>query len=169
MIQAFGNRQIEDLFSRYKSLFYKRAFCRGYGLCQQHALAFTSLLEERYDIPTYVLSLRGHIIVEAHLARGESYLIDPSFGIIAPFGLKDVARHKGWLLTHYAEVDRRRFAQLYIDANNIRCDISGTQGHRPKLYWLEYLSDCAKWIIPVILIVFSFVLKSRHSGEKQSD
>lgn len=180
LLNMIGFTNVDTLFRAYESTRYERALARGFGICSQNAMGLASMLRERYSILADVILLSGHVVVEA-----EGFLLDPSVGLALPislnkaemdeeesgavsrvyeaaFGPEDVTR--GYDLDGKLE-EETRFSVLgrFYDADgNHR--VNGPRGYRPKLYWLERISDWFKWIIPAFMVLIGVWYLYRSQG-----
>jgi len=160
---------VENLFTAYESLSWERALARGYGICSQNSLGLADLLSSRYGIEADIIGLDGHVVVEA-----QSLLLDPSVGLTIPMNLQEAEKHedqsqkisqlynqtfpdKEYFLAYDITgqlVTKKRLSELgqtYDTAGNQRFD--GVKGYRPKIYYLERISEWLKWAIPITMLL----------------
>lgn len=154
-----GLTDLDDLFSVYRSVSYERALGRGFGDGVQNALGFIDLLDRRYGIEAHLVTLDGHAVAEVALPAGERYLLDPSFGILLPFGLDQAAGEMAAIQAAYAEKSQAGLAATYDGAGNVRLAEPGARPFRPKLYLVERATGVAKWVVPVLMILVGLMLR----------
>ena len=84
--------------------------------------------------------------------------LDPSAGVTLPFGVDRAAGEMPAIQAAYASTPYAALAATYDEAGNVRLAEPGTRPFRPKLYWIERVSDVAKWIVPALMIATGAVL-----------
>ena len=67
-------------FERYHFANYKRSIRRGIGICGDASMILSSILDNQ-GIENRIVSFGGHVIVEYLDEGGNSYLVDPDFGV----------------------------------------------------------------------------------------
>ena len=150
-LNALGLTNVENLFSAYESISYKRALGRGFGICSQNSLGLVSLLDRRYGIESDVITLGGHVVVESG-----GYLLDPSIGLSFPFPLSEAEKREennGAISAAYTDHLARygKLGATYNSSGNVRTD--GVREYRSKIYWLERASLYLKWLVPAMLVL----------------
>ena len=141
-------------FERYHFANYKRSIRRGIGICGDASMILSSILDNQ-GIENRIVSFGGHVIVEYLDEGGNSYLVDPDFGVELNGSLQHLVEtpsnfRGAYLEAGYAprEVDdlfeayRTPFA-LYDD----------TYHFVTKRYIFEEVSYVLKWIFPLLLLI----------------
>lgn len=161
-LYLLGQLPIER-FSLYEFFDWQKALERGIGLCSQHALVTTAILNEQ-QIDARVVLLNGHVVVEAQVAPSQWWIVDTDFGAMAPLDIDQAAANTDAIATHYAHLDqscRPEFehctsvsevvAFYRSAADNRRLGI-GAQHYSPLGYWFERGVYVLKWVFPLGLL-----------------
>jgi len=171
VVHALGLKNDRYLFTSFESFRYQRALRRGFGICSQLALGLAGLLYEKYGVHAHMAGLGGHVVVEARLPNGERRILDPSAGVLLPFGVDAAAAQMPLVRSAYA---RRGFTSdslpaTYDATGNVIADAPGARGYAPDP-WKQHLlarfkvvSDILKWAIPITLPIAAGVLLRRRS------
>jgi len=158
-------------FERYHYADYRRNIRRGIGICGDASTVLSSVMD-RYSIANRIVSFRGHVIVEYQDKSGNSYLMDPDFGVSLGTSLEGLIR------------EPESFKQTYLNAGYSRTEIDYlfeiyTKGHATfddTFYFitrrdiLENTSYVMKWLLPVLLIAFPLIglVVVAHKGRKKN-
>ncbi len=162
-----GRTDVPNLFRAFQSTDYTRGFRRGFGICSQNALGLIDLLHRRYGVLSNVVSLGGHVVVEAESPSGRS-LHDPSLGVSVPFGLEEIdARRLEQIRHRYEETPFPRLG-LTFDAEGNSRESDGVRGYHPTLYRIERVSDWLKWLAPLLLLGLGRRLSKRVHPSRES-
>ena len=95
-------------FLVFESNNYVRALRRGFGICSQHSLGFTDLLEKRYGIFSNIIGLSGHVIMQVNLGN-KKIIADPSTGLYFDFDIQSIERDEFLLEKIYLEYKKIGF------------------------------------------------------------
>jgi hypothetical protein len=155
---------------RYHYSDYKRSIRRGIGICGDASVALSSVMD-RYNIPNHIVSFDGHVIVEYQDEKGDSYLLDPDFGVSLSTSLENLNANilsvrKLYLSAGYSEKEIYYLFEAYNRSYSIYDD---TYHFMTLRYIFEKASYVAKWVLPTILIFLSIVLgigKIKAAGRK---
>lgn len=161
-LKRAGLTDLDGLFAVYESIDYERALARGFGICSQLALGLIDLLDRRYGMTAHLVELDGHVVAEAELPGGERYLIDPTAGVLLPFGLDAAPAALDEIRAVYQAAGQVGLSTTYDAAGNVRLAEPGTRPFRPRLYWIERGSDVAKWALPAAMIAAGTMLWPRR-------
>jgi hypothetical protein len=142
----------ETKFPVYQAMTYEMALKRGFGACNQLALAVSDLLNTRYDIQTAVLRLGGHVVAVAQLPDGSQHILDSSVGIFLPYGPEEAAQRIEEFEPLYRERGRAELALTFDEAQNALYP-RGPRDLEVKSYYIERVSIFLKWLAPVALIL----------------
>ena len=143
-------------FERYHYANYKRNIRRGIGICGDASTVLSSILD-RYSIQNRIFSFRGHVIVEYTDDDGQSYLMDPDFGVSLGVDIEDLVEdpqkvQQVYLDAGYSERETDFLLEIYKKEYAI---FDNTYQFMQKRYLFEHISYVAKWLLPILLIVFS--------------
>lgn len=147
-----------DLLGVWVSTFgrYRRRYER------EGAAGLIDLLDRRYGMTAHLVELDGHVVAEAVLPGGERYLIDPTAGVLLPFGLDAAPAALDEIRAVYQAAGQVGLSTTYDAAGNVRLAEPGTRPFRPRLYWIERGSDVAKWALPAAMIAAGTMLWPRR-------
>ncbi len=158
---------IPSKFRKFEYSNNKKAIERGIGLCSQHAILLSDILE-RNGINTKIINLPVHVVVLVQVNKDNNiwWIIDPDFGLIIRNDLKDVISDPEIINKNYKN---RNFNLLDIDAlaeafSKVKDDDIYENSYEYigwKRYYTEKLAYVLKWIFPLFLIVISISLIRR--------
>jgi len=146
-------------YERYEFSNYKKDLAREVGLCSSHSLVVQGVLREN-GIKGELLDVgKRHVVVRAELSDTSAYILDPDFGVVVPFDTAAITANPELVRAPYSKMA----ALYYPDAKDpyttdLMVDIFG---RRKYVYtvdnWFEYFSYRAIWIIPLLLMIPSFI------------
>jgi len=155
-------------FERYHYADYRRNIRRGIGICGDASTVLSSVLDN-YGIENRIVSFKGHVIVEYEDEYGAWFLADPDFGVEMGGDLQQLVQ------------DPERFRQYYLDAGYATAEVDylfeaydstfaifdNTYHFMTKRYIFEKVSYVVKWLLPIILLLFSglYVLRKRKGND----
>lgn len=153
---------------RYHFVNYKRSLKRGIGICGDASIVLSQILDKK-GINNRIVSYRGHVITEATIAGDQKILLDPDFGVEINISIEELSADPNRAYSYYvnegySEKEARSLVKIYDGKHTIYDDAFAFM---PKRYVFEYISYILKWLIPVCLLVISFLLfrsnrKYRH-------
>ncbi len=159
---------IPSKFRKFEYSNNKKAIERGIGLCSQHAILLSDILE-RNGINTKIINLPVHVVVLVQVNKDNNiwWIIDPDFGLIIRNDIKDVINDPEIIINNY---ENKRFNLLDIDAlaeayGKVKNDDIYEDSYEYigwKRYYTEKLAYVLKWIFPLFLIVMSICLGRRY-------
>lgn len=149
------------LFEKYEYNNYQKAVERGIGLCSQHAIILTQVLDEQ-DIPAKIVGLDGHVVVTA-LADPQNdqwWILDPDFGVIIDQDLAYIEQNPTIISHFYAETDFSEaeisnMVSIFEKPGNFIPEKDGSIVYHPTRYVMisfEYLAYVLKWLLPLVFI-----------------
>ena len=153
---------------RYHYANYKRNIKRGIGVCGDFATVYSSILD-RYGIENRLASFSdGHVVVEYDSDDGQSYVMDPDFGVELGMSLEEISNSPEQVRSAYAD---QGYSTREIDTL-VRIYGSGffifddTYNFMAKRYIFEEVSYVMKWVAPLILIFLASVyfFRTRKTG-----
>lgn len=139
-----------------------RALHRGYGLCSQHSLIITNILnQEGYHSRLILLS--GHIVSTVRDSKGHWSVLDGDYGVFIPHSLQYLEENSQEIDRYYQDAFlgiparvQLPMEQLYASSDNNRIvktiDKVGAKG-----YWIIILSMYGIWLIPLLLIILPLI------------
>jgi hypothetical protein len=144
-------------FQIYQAMSYEMALKRGFGACNQLALAVSDLLNTRYGIQTAVLSLGGHVVALAQLPDGSQHILDSTVGVFLPYGPEEAAQRIAEFEPLYRERGWGELA-LTFDADRNVIYPRGGKDLEANSYYLEVVSIFLKWFAPVVLVLLGALI-----------
>jgi len=136
---------------------YKKAIERGIGLCSQHAIILSQVLENN-GIETKILGLKSHVVVTAEV-NGEKnvwWVLDPDFGVIFKMGMEDLRASPEILEFHYINKtpDSETLLKLHESFTGEVMVFEGAEEYSGiKRVMLEQGSYLVKWVLPFLFIM----------------
>ncbi|HHZ65538.1 MAG TPA: hypothetical protein EYN51_08605 [Flavobacteriales bacterium] len=153
-------------YAKYEFANYWKAFDRGVGLCSQHAIILTGILNDN-NIPAKIISLSGHVVTYADTGVDNWNIFDSNYGVFIPHTLEEAENNPKMVkdiyknsIADYREVDEpislEEMAAVYgTEGNQVYEDgIRGYVGF--KKYYIEKGSYWAIWLFPLLLLLFHF-------------
>lgn len=143
-------------FRMYEFQDYHRALARGIGLCSQHAIIETGLLQEQ-GIPARLIELHGHVVLTAEVDEGQWWVLDPDYGLVIPMSLDAAEEHYAEVAQIYSQAgfsdyDVDKVEEWFSTRDNIVYD-GGAQTYMPAIWLTEQVTYVAKWVLPVLLML----------------
>jgi hypothetical protein len=151
---------------RYHYANYKRNIKRGIGVCGDAATVYSSILD-RYGIENRLASFSdGHVVVEYESEDGQSFVMDPDFGVELGMSLERINSdpelvRKAYANRGYTTREINTLVRIYGSGFFIFDD---TYSFMAKRYIFEEVSYVMKWVAPLILIVLGclYLLRIRR-------
>lgn len=147
-------------FERYHFTNYKRSLERGIGICGDASMVLFQVLKQN-NIDNQIVSFPGHVIIETTSGN----ILDPDFGVFVPFSIHDIQQSPD-LITEYYE--QQGYSKKEI--NNLKKIYKsnykkwhGVKQFLTKKYYFEIITYFLKWILPIILIIISYLLIKPNS------
>ena len=164
-----------DIYRKYEFADYNKAIERGVGQCSQQAIIVTGILNDN-GIDAEIIALSGHFVLRAKVKENTWYVVDPDFGVVIPHDIFEIEANPDLIRPYYGDIESKlnaseglssRMVALYGHYGNViyKNGVIGYFGQ--KLYYFEYLSYIAIWVIPLIMFMpYSLtVLKRRAKRE----
>ena len=148
-----GLPQIE----RYHFSDYRRTLERGIGLCGDHAIVLSGVLDEN-GIENVLLSARGggHVVVEVADSSDARGVYDADFGVSLPgltqYSLTDPRVVDAYGAAGYSAGELRTIEKIYSQGFS---EFDGVYDFMAKRYVFERMSYALKWLLPVLLIALA--------------
>lgn len=107
-----------------------------------------------------MVGLGGHVVTEARLANYGRFILDPSVGVMLPFGIQRAETEPDQVKKIYEENVKgySSLASTYDRKGNIVASAPGARGYSPTpwkqnmMIWVERVADWLKWFIPLALV-----------------
>jgi len=142
-------------YQKHEFFNWKKAIERGVGLCSQHAIIVSEILNKN-GINSKIIGLSGHVIATSDIKNNKWIILDPDYGVNVPFNIKDIEENPDIIAPYYSEegYDTSRV--------NVLKRIFGKEGNRivenagvycGKSGRVEKMSYWIIWIIPLILAI----------------
>jgi hypothetical protein len=143
-------------FAMYEFQDYHRALARGIGLCSQHAIIESGILQEK-GIPARLIELQGHVILTAQVDEGQWWVLDPDYGLVIPMSLDAAQEHASEVAQRYGEAgfsdyDVDKVEEWFATRDNILYE-GGAQTYMPLIWLTERISYVVKWVFPFLLML----------------
>lgn len=150
---------------RYHFSNYRRSIERGIGLCGDHAMIMSQLLDKQ-GIENRLLSFSaGHVVVEAIDDEGTSAILDADYGVAMVGFDHTFTNSEDMIVNAYMSKgydERISYALSNIYAKGYK-PFDSTYTFMRKRYIFERVSYVAKWLLPVSLLIVAGLLLSRRS------
>lgn len=161
--------------THYEYLNWEKAIERGIGLCSQHAIVMVDILEEE-GIPSRIVHLKGHVVAEVTIDKDTTWVVDPDFGTILPHNMTTIENNPQIVIPYYSKFFEECTQPEGCGSDQISVDIfskpnkmesNGIQGYSQTWFWIENISYMIKWLLPVLLLLFGYILlKQSRSPSK---
>jgi hypothetical protein len=148
-------------YRRYHFRYAHRTLERGIGVCGDAANVLSQVLE-REGIETRIIALPGHVIIEAE-PRDQpagAWMLDPDFGVSAPYTVEQLKERPELLTEAYREAgypqhDLDTLVELFARESDV---YDNAFAFSPNLTRAEGAAYILKWAIPAgLLLVPSWV------------
>jgi len=153
-------------FEKYQFIDYQKAIERGVGLCSQHSIILSEILEKN-DIDSKIVGLSGHVVVMANIDKKKDlwWILDPDYGVTIKHNISQIEEKPEIITAYYSEkgyndVEIEKLVNIYGSEGNIIHDGVLEYNNKNK-YYFEKLSYVAIWVLPLILIFLAFRLRKR--------
>jgi len=142
-----------DEYRKHEFLNWKKAIERGVGLCSQHAIIVSEILNEK-GIQAKMIGLSGHVIATARIRNDKWIILDPDYGVNVPYSISQIENDPSVIEPFYKaegysaekiEVLKKIFGK---EGNRISGNASRYSGSTGRM---EKRSFIAIWILPLIL------------------
>lgn len=140
-------------FERYHFANYKRSIERGIGVCGDHTLILSQVLDLA-GIDNVLLSFRGHVLAEVRFHDSNTMLLDPDFGVIIHSDAEGFKEDPSILTNAYLKAG---YSQREIDTLQSTFALGYKQfdsaySFMRMRWWFEHVSYIAKWAVPMLLL-----------------
>jgi hypothetical protein len=150
-------------FQRYHFANPYKSMERGIGICGDASMVMTQLLEEN-GIEASMLTFPGHVVVTA-VIDGSAYIFDPDFGVVIPASAEQLNQNVNivdglYSNAGYPASDDDFFMNTY---NKAYTTWDGPETFITKKFYFEKFAYLAKWLFPLLALVFGVYLVRRNS------
>ena len=153
---------------RYEFCNYKKTLERGVGWCSQVSLALSDVLNKK-NIHTNVIAWPDHVVTEVEVAKDKWWMVDPDYGVIVPYSMKDIDTNPSiikdfYKKAGYSESTAQNLVSVF-SSNKKKVHLYNGPGFTECNAKRKYIEDASYifiWIIPLILIfpyLFIFIKK----------
>ena len=141
-----------------------RSMERGIGICGDASMTLSGLLDKQ-NIANKIVTLPGHVMVEAHI-DGEKFVLDADYGVVMQKGMDFYQSNPKQLIEnfqtqHGAVNDGELMIASQLKAAGFQY-WNGTSHFVTKKYYFEKIAYVFKWVIPVLLVCISLLLFYRQ-------
>lgn len=140
-------------FEKFEFLNWEKALERGVGLCSEHAIILSEILNER-GIKTNMINLVGHVVAMSE-ADGKKMIADADLNVVIPYSIDIIEKNPNLINKYY--LDRgydaafvERLSGIYGEENIV---YKNAFTYKNILGVFEIMSYWAIWIIPIILLL----------------
>lgn len=149
-----------DSFKKYEFCNYRKAIERGVGLCSQHAIILSTILEKN-GIATKIIGLSGHVVVMAEVDEYNDiwWVLDPDYGVLIKKNMQQIENDPKLILKYYIQKGYDLKTALELER------IYGKEGNfmtngvfhycGSNKYYFEKFAYIGIWVIPLFLFWFS--------------
>jgi len=149
-------------FERYHFSDYRKTLERGFGLCGDHAIVMSQLLDKE-GIDNELLAFSGHVIVEVKFDDEKVMLLDSDFGVIIENVDGDGIAESDQVINSYAQSgyspDELQVLREVYSREHIRYE--SVYSFMRLRYVFERVSYVLKWLLPIMMIAWATVALSR--------
>jgi hypothetical protein len=143
-------------FKKYEYANYRKAIERGVGLCSQHALVLSQIIENE-GIEAKVINISRHVVVTAPISKNKDiwWVLDPDFGVIIKNDIETIVQSPEIIRPYYFNkgYDTITVNTLTDSYSEIAGVYNGAFEYSGwKRYYFEKFTYIAIWVIPIFLI-----------------
>lgn len=151
-----------NYYEKYEYKNYKKAMERGVGICSQHAIIETGILNQN-GVEAEIIGLSGHVVLRANV-NGDWMVLDPDYGVVIPYDLYEIEGNPSLVYEYYENIE-----STYHDPKNAlsaedMVQIYGAEGnavHENGIigyahwvhFYFEQISYIVIWLIPILLLL----------------
>lgn len=166
ILWAMGHVTDIPEYRRYHFSDVRKSMERGIGICGDASMLMSQLLE-RNKIPNRIISMPGHVVVEADLG-GDTRVFDPDFGVTFESSITELKNSPSDFRRAYLDrgyrVSEVRALERSLALRHRYWD--GVSHFITKKYYFEKFSYLVKWALPVALLLLAFQLRASVSLRK---
>jgi hypothetical protein len=162
ILYLMGKLKITPEYERYHFSDPFKSIERGIGICGDAAMLMSQLLLKQ-NIPNKIVTIPGHVMVEAEFAQGKS-LFDPDFGVVLPESADYYGKNPTHINTAYSDAGHYLYDDHFI-INNFKKKHTYWNGIKhfiTKKYYFEKFAYVMKWLFPLLLLIFGSVTLWKH-------
>ncbi len=162
ILYLMGKLKVTPEYVRYHYSNPYKSIERGIGICGDASMLMSQILEE-YNIPNKIVTIPGHVMVQAEFTDGKS-LFDPDFGVILPESADYYAKNPEHIYTAYSDSGHSTHDDNFI-INGFKKKHTywnGIQHFITKKYYFEKFSYVMKWLLPVLMFIFGIVIWRKY-------
>ena len=137
---------------------YKKSIERGIGLCGDHAIILSSLLE-REGIATAIVAFHGHVVTEVILGN-KAATFDPDYGVVIPYPITTIHATPQIIRPYYLQAGYNEnkvaiLAKIYASSPKIFANV---YEFGPTKMQVEIAAYILIWLIPGITIAIGIMI-----------
>lgn len=145
-----------------------RSIERGIGICGDASMTLSGLLDEQH-IPNKIVTLPGHVMVEAYI-NNKTYILDGDYGVVLEDSFEHYQQYPEELITGFRNQLVRSGDGEEMIANNLSTlgfkRWNGTKHFITNKYYFEKLAYPLKWALPSLLLIIGFTLL--HASKRRA-
>jgi hypothetical protein len=168
ILYVMGKLKLTPEYERYHFSDPFKSIERGIGICGDASMLMSQLLE-RQNIPNKIVTIPGHVMVEAEFAEGKS-LFDPDFGVVLAESADYYGKNPTHIHTAYSDLGHslhddkfiiNKFKKKHTYWNGIKHFIT-------KKYYFEKFAYVIKWVLPMLMLIFGVVIRWKFYKKNDS-
>lgn len=152
-------------YQRYHFAHFERSLYRGIGICGDASMIMSQVLDIN-NIDNQIISVPGHVIVQAKMDDGNVINFDPDFGVVLPYSISQINDSPELVADHYydagySEKEVNNLVTRY--GKNVKT-WDGVSHFIRKKYYFEHIAYALKWPFPILLVMLGayFLIKARR-------
>ena len=152
---------------KYEFRNYKKVIERGVGICSQPCIGLQYLLKAN-GIEADLWDLQQHIVVGVRFDDGTEYTLDPDYGYVIPYGVKQLHENPELVDEAYREHDLK-YADHVLEHKHTADIVKMFAQDGNRIYYMKKTMEdflyFAKWFLPLLLIfpfILSVINRRRH-------
>ncbi len=153
-------------FRKYEFSNYQKAIERGVGLCSQHAIILSEVLENN-GIDSKVVNISRHVVVTAQVDKNKKvwWVLDSDYGVVIKNDIIAIEKEPDIIRPYYFD---KGYDTLTVNTiTNSYSKIIGIYNSAfeysgKKRYYFEKLSYIGIWLIPITFILTSIIFKNKR-------
>jgi hypothetical protein len=168
ILYFMGKLRVTPEYVRYHFSNPYKSIERGIGICGDASMLMSQMLE-KYNIPNKIVTIPGHVMVQAEFAEGKP-LFDPDFGVTLPKSADYYGKNPEHINTAYSDAGHSIHDDNFI-INGFKkkhAYWNGIKHFITKKYYFEKVAYVMKWLLPVLMFILSIGVWRKYLKENSS-
>ena len=168
----FASYIYPKIFRKYEYSHYDKAIERGIGLCSQHAIIISEILNEK-GIESKIIRLSGHVVSTALVNKEKNlwWILDPDYGVVIKADISKVEDNPEIVRNYYQNngFDKKTVENLINiydkDGNTVIDSVRSVSQITSYAfnYYVEIFTYIVIWIFPILLMTPYLISLRRKS------